>query len=46
MFNAGLGTQTAFSVNVLIDEQDMERARQIVEADHDGCLSDELPEDE
>ena len=46
MFNAGLGTQTAFSVNVLIDEQDMERARQIVVADHDGCLSDELPEDE
>ena len=50
MFNAGMGTQTAFSVNVLIDEQDLDRARQIVEEDveedNEGFLSAELPEDE
>ena len=46
MFNAGMGTQTAFSVNVLIDEQDLDRARLIVEEGNDGFLSAELPEDE
>ena len=46
MFNAGMGTQTAFSVNVLIDEHDWDRARQIVEEDNEGFLSAELPEDE
>lgn len=43
IFNAGLGVQTAFSVNVFIDEQDMERALRMLEDDNAGEEPDDLP---